>query len=303
MTNRNLPQKICIIGPGVVGLATGRSFLEKGIDTTFIGRNIEKNNQLKADGYNIYTWEEMLNGHFDFDISMLTVPTPTTDGKIDLSPMKAASIELGKRLCNIKKYHVVVVKSTVLPGTTRNFVGKIIEEYSGKKFGEDLGLCMNPEYLREKTAFEDTINPWIITIGEYDKRSGDTLSDIYRDFDSPIYRLTLEEAEIQKYVHNLFNACKISFFNEMREIGEELELNMDKVFKLATQSTEGLWNPKYGTKKQGPFSGSCLPKDTQAFLNWSENNGFEVNLLRETIKVNERLRKKMGLQKFNYEPL
>lgn len=290
--------KICIIGPGVVGTATGKAFIENGESVSFIGRGGEKIQNLKSEGFEAFAWDEITNGKFDFDISMLTVPTPTGSGEIDLSIMDKASRDLGKRIAALKKYHLVVVKSTVLPGTTRSLVAKNIEAYSGKKLGVDFGLCMNPEYLREETADADTFNPWIIVIGEYDKKSGDILESAYRNFDSPIYRVKIEEAEMQKYLHNIFNAAKISFFNEMREIGQEMGVDIEKIFKLVAISSEGIWNPKYGIKDKGPFMGSCLPKDTQAFLHWAEMEGYDASMLRAVIDVNKKIIKKQGLQKF-----
>lgn len=293
--------KVCIIGPGVVGQATGKALIAKGVNTAFIGKSEDKVNKLRESGYEAFVWEEMINGNYDYDITMLTVPTPTRNGKIDLSAMKSSAKEIGKRLSLKTKYHLVVVKSTVLPGTTRNLVGKIIEEYSGKKPGEGFGLCMNPEYLREETAYEDTINPWIIVVGEYDKKSGDMLSGIYKNFESKLYRVSIEEAEMQKYMHNLFNAAKISFFNEMREVGKEMGVDIDKVFKLTAISSEGMWNPKYGIRDRGPFLGSCLPKDTQAFLSWAEENGYDADLLKTVIEVNEKIIERMGLTDLVYK--
>src|SRR3972149_2913391 len=158
---------ICIVGPGVVGQATGKVFVEKGLRVGFLGVIKEQIDNLKKGGYNAFTKEEIYNGNYDYDITMFTVPTPTVKGVIDLSILEQTAIDLGKRLKHFKKYHLVVVKSTVPPRTTEGLVIPLIEKYSGKKVGKDFGACMNPEYLREKTAYDDTLNPWIILIGEY----------------------------------------------------------------------------------------------------------------------------------------
>src|SRR3989338_11052218 len=292
---------ICIIGPGVVGQATGKVFLEKGIKVGFLGRTKEKVENLRKEGYNSFTKDELLDGNYDFDITMFTVPTPTVKGKIDLSVLIQASADLGKRLKYFKKYHLVVVKSTVPPGTTEDLVIKTIEEYSGKKVGRDFGACMNPEYLREKTAYDDTFAPWIILIGEYDKKSGDLLNSVYEGkFNCSIFRCEIREAEMQKYVHNLFNAAKITFYNEMRKIAGQIDVDADKIFKYAAISCEGMWNPKYGIANLGPFDGSCLPKDTEAFLDWAQSNGFDASLLRSVVNVNDTLARKSGV-KNNHE--
>ncbi|MBI2021777.1 UDP-glucose/GDP-mannose dehydrogenase family protein [Candidatus Daviesbacteria bacterium] len=212
-------------------------------------------------------------------------PTPTESGEIQLKYLKTAAKDLGKRIAKMKKYHLAVVRSTVLPGTTENII-KILEKYSGKKVGKDFGVCMNPEYLREVSAEEDFANPWIVVIGKLDKKSGDLLEKVYAKFKCPIYRVPLKEAEMQKYVHNLYNAFKITFFNEMRRIAKVIKVDPDNVFELTIKSCEGIWNHKYGTRDFGPFAGACLPKDTQAFLAWVQKKGLEANLLEATIEVN-----------------
>lgn len=287
--------KICIVGPGVVGQATGKVFAAKGFKTTFIGRTREKVDKLVKLRYQAYTKEELVNGGYDFDITFFTVPTPTIDRKIDLSAINEASIDLGKRLKIIKNYHLAVVKSTVPPGTTENLVIKNLEKYSGKKAGKDFGVCMNPEYLREEYAFDDTLNAWIVVIGEYDKRSGDLLESVYNSFDCPVIRVKIMEAEMQKYIHNLFNAVKITYFNEMRDVARKVGLDAEKMFKITAISAEGMWNPKYGTRDLGPFDGNCLPKDTKAFLEWAEKKNFDVSLLRSVIDVNNNLITKNGI--------
>lgn len=299
MTKNILPKtpKICIIGPGVVGKATGIGFLKKNIPVTFVGINEKKIEKLREEGYDAYTQEEMEHKEYDFDISMLAVPTPTENGSCNLDFIKKASIHLGKRLKKTSEYHVVAVKSTVPPGTTRNIAAKLVAEYSNKSLGEDFGLCMNPEYLREVSSVEDCINPWIITIGELDKKSGDALSRVYKDFSCPQYRVSIEEAETQKYVHNLFNAVKIAYFNEMREICNNAGVNPDTIFPLVGQSCEGMWNPKYGIKDLGPFDGECLPKDTQSFLAWAKDKGFDMPLLETTILTNNVLKQKTHIRK------
>ena len=184
--------KICIIGPGVVGQATGKVFAKLGFKTSFLGGNPHKTQKLRQEGYSAYLRSDLFDGTYDFDISMLTVPTPTIDGAINLDAIRSAAIDLGKRLkLSKKKYHLAVVKSTVPPGTTQNIVAKLIEKYSGWKAGKDFGLCMNPEYLREKTADEDALNPWVILIGEYDNRSGELLETVYKKFKCPIVRCKL----------------------------------------------------------------------------------------------------------------
>lgn len=293
--------KICVVGPGVVGQATGKVFIEKGFETAFLGGREEKGKKLQDEGYTWYSADALFDGDYDFDITFFTVPTPTHDGKLNFDAMNSASIDLGKRLKKTKKYHLVVVKSTVPPGTTEELVIKNIEKYSGKKVGEGFGACMNPEYLREYAAYEDSLNPWLIIIGAYDKKSAKTLENVYKVFECPQYTVTLKEAEMQKYVHNLYNASKIAFFNEMREVAKKIDVDADKIFKFTAISAEAMWNPKYGIRDMGPFSGACLPKDTKAFYHWASTKGYDVRLLGMIIEQNEVLTETLGLSHYDYK--
>jgi len=164
---------------------------------------------------------------------------------------------------------------------------------------------MNPEYLREKTNLDDFFNPWIIVIGCLNDKSGKTLEEIYKPFNCPISYVSLREAEIQKYIHNIFNACKISFFNEMRMICDEINVDADKVFELVVKSAEGSWNHKYGIGNFGPYGGSCLPKDTTAFLDWFKKEIKTVSsmpVLEGVIEVNEMVKEKQNNSKSNNVP-
>jgi UDPglucose 6-dehydrogenase len=293
--------KICIVGPGVVGQATGKVLLEKGYEVGFLGGREERGQKLRKEGYTWHSSTDLMEGDYDYDITFLTVPTPTHDGKLNFEAMMAASSDLGKRLKKTKKYHLVVVKSTVPPGTTEDIVIKNVEKFSGKKVGKDFGACMNPEYLREYAAYEDILNPWLIIIGEYDKKSGKMLENVYKVFDCPMYRVPLKEAEMQKYVHNLYNASKIAFFNEMREIAKSIGADADKIFKFTAISAEAMWNPKYGIRDMGPFSGACLPKDTKAFYHWATTHKFDARLLGMIIEQNEVLTEKLGMNQYDYK--
>lgn len=291
---------VCIVGPGIVGQATGKVFISKGVRVAFLGIIKDQIGKLRNEGYDAFTADEISNDSYDFDITMFTVPTLTVNGRIDLSALELASIDLGKRLKHQQKYHLVVVKSTVLPGTTEDLVIPVVEKYSGKKVGKDFGACMNPEYLRQETSYDDTLNPWMILVGEYDKKSGDTMDSVYKGrFNCPLFRCSIKEAEMQKYVHNIYNAVKITYFNEMRQIAKSIGANAEEIFKYSAISCEGMWNPSYGIKDKGPFDGACLPKDTQALLYWAQTRGFEAPLLETAIGVNNKLAANSGIRKFN----
>lgn len=284
--------KIAVVGSGFVGQATGKGLSKHDNEITFIDVVPEKLQQLQAQGFQAYDpadYKEITT-----DVTMFCVPTPTQGGRIQLTYLKKAVEQFAERLKDHKGYHVAVIRSTVPPKATRKFVLPIIEKISGKKVGKDFGLCMQPEYLREVTAEQDFARPWFVLIGEYDTKSGDVLEKIYRKFDAPIERMTLEEAEFQKYVHNVYNAVKIAFFNEMRIIANNEGWNADAVFRATAESCEGIWNPMYGLRDFGPFDGSCLPKDTRALLQWGDTMGYQLEILRAVISENLRHEKLLG---------
>jgi UDPglucose 6-dehydrogenase len=284
--------KIAVIGSGFVGEATGRGLAKHKNEVVFVDVSPERVQKLKSDGLNAVLADDY--DTITTDLTMFCVPTPTVGKSIQLDYLKAAIGSFAKRLRNHKKYHVVVIRSTVPPKTTREFVLPYIERISGKKAGKDFGLCMQPEYLREKTANEDFARPWFILIGQLDDKSGDVLDKIYRNFDAPIERCTLDEAEFQKYVHNVYNAAKIAFFNEMRLIANKEGWSADRVLRATAESCEGIWNPMYGLRDFGPFDGSCLPKDTRALLQWGDDNGHDLGVLRSIIVENLKHEKRLG---------
>ena len=283
--------KITIIGSGFVGQATGRSFAKLGHQVVFCDTDLEKLAQLEGDGFKTTLPENI--GSFETDVFFLTVPTPTIAKKIRFDFIFSATKNIAKNyLKHAQNDPLIVVKSTVLPGTTENIIRPLLEKHSGKKAGKDFHVAMNPEYLREKTAQSDFENPPLILIGSSDDRAKEILGELYAPYKEkcPIVYLTATMAEMQKYTHNLWNATKISYFNEMREVARKLEIDADPIFDLTMQSAEASWNPKYGTKDFGPFGGSCLPKDTSAFLRWAKDElKMSLPVLASVIKINDDL--------------
>lgn len=284
--------RIAIVGSGFVGQATGKGLAKHGNEVTFIDPAVEALQKVQQDGFQAFNPDDYPS--ITTDITMFCVPTPTRGTKIQMIYLKKAVEQFAERLRKHKGYHLVVIRSTVPPKTTRKFVLPIIEKISGKKAGRDFGLCMQPEYLREATAEQDFSRPWFILIGQYDEKSGDLLERLYRRFDAPIERMTLEEAEFQKYVHNVYNAAKIAFFNEMRVIANQEGWDADVVFRATAESSEAIWNPMYGLRNYGPFDGSCLPKDTRALLQWGDVMGYDLGILRAVVAENLKHEKLIG---------
>jgi len=301
--------KISIIGTGYVGLSTGVGFAVKGNEVVCVDVIPEKVNMINKGISPIYepSMNEKLMEVLDkglieatsdlkkavmaTHISFISVGTPSReDGSIDLKYIKEVSKQIGEVLRNKEGYHVIVVKSTVVPGTTENVVIKNLEEHSGKKAGEDFGVCMNPEFLREGKALEDFLNPDRIVIGSIDKRSGDALEELYKNFNAPILRTDLKTAEMIKYASNAFLATKISFANEIGNICKKLGIDVNEVMKGV--GMDHRISPYFLNAGAG-FGGSCFPKDVKALINKAKELGYEPKLLEQTIEVNEKQKVKL----------
>ncbi len=297
--------KITIVGAGVVGEATGTVLAQHGFDIVFTDVNAGVVSRLREKGHRAFETEEL--DKVDTDIYMLSIPTYPLDlcrdqaeaEKLEksMSPVewcdvginftKSASATIGKWLASASRYQLVVIRSAVLPGTTEDLIIPILREQSGKRAGVDFGVCVNPEYLRERASVQDIANPWVNVIGELDQRSGGMLQQVYGWSKAPLYRVSLKEAEMQKFIHNLCNATKISFFNEMRMLCKQIGVDDGIIIPIVAKSAEALWNPEYGTRDYGPFGGKCLPKDTVAFVAWAQRSGWEARMVKAAIEVND----------------
>jgi UDPglucose 6-dehydrogenase len=293
---------LVIIGAGVVGKATGKGLKKKGHNVTFLDTSPNVVKGLRQEGYSAYLPEDLLNDPtttIDAEISMFCVDTPmapfranfqsTADLSHLVSAIKFHALWLRNRVrnsANRSNYHLLVVRSTVLPGTTKGIILPLIEKSSNLKVGEDFGLCMQPEFLRSASAETDFLNPRVVVIGQYDNHSGDILEEVYSDFDSEKIRVDLDTAEFMKYVCNSFNAVKISFSNEMWLLGKKVGVDANSAIQLALKSAEGFWNPMYGSVGGKPYRGICLPKDMECFLSFATEKGAVSPLLSASVKIN-----------------
>ena len=274
--------KISIIGSGVVGQATGRGLAHYGNDVVFNDVDKNKLSYLSNKGYKIT--KSVFDAVFHSDIVFVCVPTPTTNGQIDLSFIKSITVDLAKALKKAQKYTVLTFKSTILPQTTRTIIVPKLEKVSGLKAGKDFGVCMNPEFLTELNPLEDFLNPSRIVIGEFDEKSGDILEQLYSSFKKPIIRTDLDTAEMIKYVSNLFLASKISIFNEFYMVCNILGIDAQLVSEAASLDSR---IGKYGTRGGKPFGGMCFPKDLGAFLAFAKSKGLPSKILDAVAQVNK----------------
>jgi UDPglucose 6-dehydrogenase len=279
-------ENISIVGSGVVGSATGKGLKELGNNVVFFDIDANKIENLREQGYQATNDLKFLVRNSA--IFFICVPTPDRNRMIDLSIIDSAVKELSKECKDKDDYFLVVVKSSVIPMTTENMIIPTIEKYSNKKVGIDFGICFNPEFLRESNPFEDFMNPDRIVIGEYDKRSGDILEQIYSHFKCPIIRTDLRTAEMTKYANNCFYATKISFFNEIHLMCQQIGVDsriIRKVVQLDKYYSIHPWEHGHS------FGGKCLPKDLNAIIaQFNEGHIHDPILLKAVRAVNEAIK-------------
>jgi UDPglucose 6-dehydrogenase len=278
---------ILIIGSGVVGQATGKGFARKGHQISYVDINPQTIVRLRAAGLTAMSAAEV--DWRAVDVVMLAVSTPSVDDQIVLDYIEAAALDVGRGLAQTERFIPVVVRSTVPPTTTEQRITPILEHASGKRAGVDFGVAMNPEFLRQVTSEQDFARPWITVLGTSDHRTAEMLDDLYASFGALIVRCTPTEAEMIKYVNNIYNAVKISYFNEVHAICERLEIDSNLIGAAVARTAESMWNPLYGTRGGVPYGGACLPKDTIAFLQFAREQGMQHLMLQAAIDVNRQL--------------
>ncbi|MGE4054203.1 MAG: nucleotide sugar dehydrogenase [Vicinamibacterales bacterium] len=223
----------------------------------------------------------------DAEVSMICVGTPSNEnGSLCLDHVLNAIGQIAQMLRTADGYHVVCVRSTVIPGTVESVVVPALERDSGKKAGRDFGVCMNPEFLREGTSIEDYRHPPYTVIGELDERSGDTISRLYEDLPAPVIRTKLAVAEMVKYAGNAFHALKITFANEMGVLCKRLGIDGTEVFNVFCEDRKLNISPAY-LRPGFAFGGSCLPKDLRALLYRAKELDCEPLVLRSILASNE----------------
>ncbi len=222
------------------------------------------------------------------DMSLICVGTPSQlNGSLDLKYVRSVCEQIGAAIKQKGGYHVVVSRSTMLPGSMRNVVIPAIEEFSGKKAGTDFGICNNPEFLREGTAVYDYYHPPKTVIGQTDVRSGDLLSEIYQKLDCPLIRTDIETAEMVKYTDNVWHALKVSFANEIGNLCKSLEIDGHRVMDIFCHDTKLNLSPYY-LKPGFAFGGSCLPKDVRALTYKGRSLDLDLPILNAILPSNQR---------------
>lgn len=307
---------ISVVGTGYVGLVTGVCLASKGHKVICVDKRkdiVDKINNGETPIYEqglqqlmeqavktkrLLATTELETAIINTDISIIAVGTPFGNDKIDLSYIEKSAGQIGSVLKDKASYHVVCVKSTVIPTTTDTVVKNVLEKASGKKVGE-FGLTMNPEFLREGKAVADFMYPDRIVIGAYDNKSFEAMEKVYKEhFDAPIMRVNLRTAEMIKYSANALLATLISFSNEIASICEKTG-GIDVKDVLEGVTLDKRFNPRNNGELVNPeminylragcgFGGSCFPKDVKALISYSKSIGCEAKIISSTIDINKK---------------
>jgi UDPglucose 6-dehydrogenase len=308
---------VSIIGTGYVGLVTGVCLAEKGHQVVCVDVDAEKIKKINRGEPPIYelgleallkknlssrlhATKDLRGSVLSTDATFIAVGTPFVGQCIDLKFIENAARHIGGALKEKTGYHLVVVKSTVVPGTTDDVVRPLLEEASGKSAGKDFGLGMNPEFLTEGQAIHDFMHPDRIVLGGMDERSIDTLADLYVHFDGvEKLRTDNKTAEMIKYSSNCLLATLISFSNEIGNLCATLGgvdvvdvmkgLHLAHYLSPILPSGERVSAPITSFLAAGcGFGGSCLPKDVKALIAHGERAGAPMRLLDAVIDINQK---------------
>jgi GDP-mannose 6-dehydrogenase len=229
------------------------------------------------------------------DVSFVCVGTPSLDsGALDLRYVRRVCEQIGEAIAKKADRHTVVLRSTMLPGSTETEAIPILEKHSGKHADVDFGVCFNPEFLREGTAVADFYDPPRTVIGEREPLSGDIVAAIYSALQAPLVRSDIRTAEMVKYCDNTFHALKIAYANEIGALCKRMGVDSHKVIEIFVLDTKLNLSPVY-LKPGYAFGGSCLPKDLRALIQRGRELDVDIPLHNAIVESNER-QKRVALQ-------
>ena len=285
-------KKIGIIGSGVVGSATGKGFHRLGHDVLFYDIAKQRLLTLMEEGYQIASSVKDIIDKTDISFVCVNTPNNST-GEQDLSQLISVLYDITNALRTIARRdeqqhpHLIVFRSTMLPGTMRSVVINYLQtNCSSSTIGRDYDVCYNPEFLRQNTAFDDFFRPDRVVLGEDGKGASQPLKEIYQQLTENIIVTSFEAAEMIKYTSNCFLSLKISFFNEIGLVCKQMGID-DKAVSLGVSMDKRIGN--YGTQFGKPFEGACLPKDTEALAGFIRNLQLNPDLLQVALDINRKM--------------
>jgi UDPglucose 6-dehydrogenase len=303
--------RIFIVGSGAAGSATGVDLVRAGHHVTFVDACATRVAALAAQGLDAGC-ELDLDGEPEAFI-FLCLPTPNNGHGYDLSAVEDGAAQVGRALAGADARHIVVVRSTVPPGTTRELVGPLLERHSGKTEGVGFGLAASPDFHRAThsgvassgaragtgtgTGTDDTSRPRMTVIGARSQRVAHRLGDLLGPLGSQVR--VFEDpatAELIKCTSSLFNATKISFWNEIWGVCDQLGVDPDQVADAVATSAQGSTDPAYGLRGGAPYGGGQLPGDTVGFLGFAAELGIPMPLLSAVVGVNGNVQQRMAAE-------
>jgi GDP-mannose 6-dehydrogenase len=298
--------RIAVFGLGYVGTVSAAAFADNGHQVVGVDLNTDKVEMVNAGRSPVIETglEDLLRrgvesgriratGHADeailaSDLSMICVGTPSNaNGSLDLTHVEKVCHEIGLALESKSTGHVVVVRSTMLPGSTEDVVVPTLEQASGKQAGREFGVCVNPEFLREGSSLKDFYEPPFTLIGGSEDRAVASLRDVYSMLKASVIVLPIKVAEMVKYACNAFHALKVTFANEIGNICVEQHIDSYRVIDILCKDTQLNISPAY-MKPGFAFGGSCLPKDLRALVYQATRYDVAVPMLEAILQSNAR---------------
>jgi GDP-mannose 6-dehydrogenase len=297
--------KISVFGLGYVGSVTGACLAELGhdvigadvnplkvgfinqgqspiveIDIDEIVRKVVRSGKFKAT-------EDVTAAVLATDLALVCVGTPSrSNGSLELDAIKRVSQQIGRALRTRRGYFVVVIRSTVLPGTVEDVVIPILERESGKAAGRGFGVCMNPEFLREGSSVHDFYHPPKHVVGQIDQKSGDLLLQAYEGVEAQVFRVPVKIAEMVKYCDNSFHALKVAYANELGGLCREYGIDSHQVMDIFCSDKKLNISPAY-LKPGFAFGGSCLPKDVRALTSETKRLDLDSPIINSILASNK----------------
>ena len=296
--------KISVFGLGYVGCVSAACFAKEGhnvigvdVSSTKVDIINEGNSPIVEAGMNELTSEVVSAGRLTAttdsaeaikasQLSLVCVGTPSNpNGSLDLRYVTRVCEEIGASIRDKQERHVVVIRSTMLPGTIEGVVVPALEKSSGKTAGRDFGVCINPEFLREGTSLKDFYAPPFTLIGADDSDTAELVKQLYANIEAPMFVTPVKTAEMVKYVCNCFHALKVTFANEIGNICKALAVDSHEVMEVFCKDTKLNLSPYY-LKPGFAFGGSCLPKDLRAMNYKAKELDVEVPVLASILPSN-----------------
>jgi len=300
-----MSRSISVFGLGYVGTVTATCLAHKGHSVIGVDLNADKVRLMEMgqssivepgvaemaaechQGCRLHATQDVEKAVLESEVSFVCVGTPgLRNGRFDLGHLEPVCRDIGQVLRKKPSFHLVVVRSTVLPGTTDTVVVPTLEDASGKRLGKELGICVNPEFMREGTAVEDFLQPPMTVIGTGDPAHAAVLRNLFSWTSSPIFETSFRTAEMVKYACNAWHALKVDFANEMGSLAKQLDVDVEALAKIFTADTKLNLSSTY-LKPGFAFGGSCLPKDIRALSYRGKDLDVRLPLLDAILPSND----------------